>query len=336
MSQDENGSVHSCVPQFAAGASAAIASSSATYVQASAAKPVRLGFVGIGGRGSYHLDAALGMEGVEVPALCEIQQDRFERAKGWVEQSGRPTPKLYGRGDRDFERLCAEEELDCVICATPWRWHAPVCLAANRNGKHAVSEVPILLTVDEAWSLVETFEKTGKWSTLGLEQVLLEVGNGMYLTLLNMIRQGVLGDVLHAKTSETKRTWGRTSPSGLSRLPDARTMPSGPKRRWRGQPFADLARTGCIARTSCSRWAGTGDGGQRLGDDLVRRGEAQSLAKAAVEQLLALLVHLGRSLTRGRRPAPQGACTSIDPSRLARTLSGDSLGDSLKEGTVRT
>ncbi len=90
------------------------------------------------------------MEGVEVPALCETQWDRLERAKGWVELSGRPTPNLYGRGELDFERLCAEEELDCVICATSWHWHAPVCLAANRNGKHAVSEVPIVLTVEEA------------------------------------------------------------------------------------------------------------------------------------------------------------------------------------------
>ncbi len=86
----------------------------------SSSKSVRLGFVGIGGRGSYHLDSALGIEGVEVPALCEIKEDRLEQARSWVEQSGRSTPRLYGRGERDFERMCAEEDLDCVICATPW------------------------------------------------------------------------------------------------------------------------------------------------------------------------------------------------------------------------
>ena len=200
MSQDSSRSIRSDVSRIAAAAGAGITSSAVAQGQAGAAAGVRLGFVGIGGRGSYHLDAALGIEGVEVPALCEIQQDRLERAAGWVEQSGRPAPRLYGRGERDFERLCAEEDLDCVICATSWRWHAPVCLAANRHDKHAVSEVPIVLTVDEAWSLVETFEQTGKWSTLALEQVLLEVGDGMYLTLLNMIRQGLLGDILHAES----------------------------------------------------------------------------------------------------------------------------------------
>ena len=36
-------------------------------------KSLKLGFVGIGGRGSYHLDVALGMEGIEIPAMCEIK-----------------------------------------------------------------------------------------------------------------------------------------------------------------------------------------------------------------------------------------------------------------------
>jgi predicted dehydrogenase len=136
-------------------------------------KPVRLGFVGIGGRGSYHLDVALGMEGVEVPAICEIKPERLYRAKRWIEESGRPTPKLYDKGPTDFKRLCAEQNLDAVICSTSWEWHAQICLAAMRNNKHAVSEVPIILTVEDAWELVETFEKTGKWATLALEQAML-------------------------------------------------------------------------------------------------------------------------------------------------------------------
>jgi hypothetical protein len=96
--------------------------------------------------------------------------------------------------------MCSEEDLDAVICCTSWEWHAPVCLAANRSDKHAVSEVPIVLTVDEAWELVETFEKTGKWSTLGLEQVLLESTDGMYLNLLHLIRSGLMGDMVHASS----------------------------------------------------------------------------------------------------------------------------------------
>jgi hypothetical protein len=65
-------------------------------------------------------------------------------------------------------------------------------VAAMKNGKHAVSEVPIIITLEEAWEVVETHEKTGRWATLGLE------GFGD-LTLMNMVRKGLLGDVLHAE-----------------------------------------------------------------------------------------------------------------------------------------
>lgn len=161
-------------------------------------KQIRIGFVGIGGRGSYHLDCALGIEGIEVPALCEIREDRLNRAKTWVEESGRPTPNLYGKSETDFVRMCETEKLDVVICSTSWEWHAPVCISSMKNGKNAVSEVPIVLTLEEAWELIETAEKTGKWATLGLEQAFIE-GQG-YLTLYNMVRQDIFGDILHCES----------------------------------------------------------------------------------------------------------------------------------------
>ena len=156
-------------------------------------KSIRLGFVGLGGRGTYHLNCALGMEGVEVPAICEIQPKRLQAAKKRIEDSGLPTPKLYGRNVTDFKRLCENEQIDAIICCTSWEWHTPVCLSAMNSDKHCVSEVPICVTLDEAWQLVETYERTGKWATIGLE------GIGQ-MALLNMIRKGMLGDIVHAQT----------------------------------------------------------------------------------------------------------------------------------------
>ncbi|HLN55411.1 MAG TPA: Gfo/Idh/MocA family oxidoreductase [Bacteroidales bacterium] len=156
-------------------------------------KPLRLGFIGIGGRGSYHLNCALGIEGIEVPAICELKPVRLHQAKRWIEEAGLPTPRMYDRGPEDYRRLLEEEELDAIICCTPWEFHTPVCVTAMKNGKHAVSEVPICITLDEAWELVETYEKTGKWATIGLE------GMGDQ-TLINMIRKGLFGEIVHAQT----------------------------------------------------------------------------------------------------------------------------------------
>jgi hypothetical protein len=155
-------------------------------------KPIRLGFIGIGGRGSYHLNVALGIEGVEVPAICELKPVRLHQAKRWVEAAGLPTPRLYDRGPEDYKRLCQEEDLDAVICCTPWQYHAPVCLAAMRNNKHCISEVPIILTLDQAWEIVETHESTGKWATIGLED------RGEHeLSIQNMVQKGMFGEIVH-------------------------------------------------------------------------------------------------------------------------------------------
>ena len=155
-------------------------------------RPVRLGFVGVGDRGSYHLDIALGMDGIEVPAVCDINPAVLHRAKTWIEDAGKPSPQLYGKTRTDFERMCEQEELDCIICSTSWKWHAPILLAAMRNGKNAVSEVPLIQTLDEAWEIVETHEKTGKWATLGFK--------GVHSTLTNMVHHGVLGEIIHAES----------------------------------------------------------------------------------------------------------------------------------------
>src|SRR4030042_1603968 len=158
-----------------------------------AGKTLRLGFIGIGGRGSYHLNCALGIEGVEVPAICELKPVRLHQAKRWIEEAGLPTPNMYDRGPKDFLRLCEEEDLDAVICCTPWEYHAQVCIAAMKNNKHAVSEVPICITLEEAWEIVEIHEKTARWATIGLE------GLGDQ-TLLNMVRKGLFGKIVHAET----------------------------------------------------------------------------------------------------------------------------------------
>lgn len=109
---------------------------------------VRIGFVGIGGQGSTHVENLLTLEGVELRALCDIVPEKVTVWQQKIRALGRPEPVGYTRGPRDFERMCAEQELDLVFTATPWEWHVPVLLAAMRNGKHAASEVPIAYTVD--------------------------------------------------------------------------------------------------------------------------------------------------------------------------------------------
>ena len=156
---------------------------------------VRIGFVGLGGQGSVHLEILLGLEGVEIAALCDIVPEKVTRWQRRIREAGRPEPAGYDRGPRDFERLCAEADLDLVYNATPWEWHVPICLAAMRNGKHAASEVPLAYTVDDCWALVEAAEKHR------LHCVMMEncCYDRLELLAFHLARQGVLGELMHGE-----------------------------------------------------------------------------------------------------------------------------------------
>lgn len=124
-------------------------------------KPVRLGFVGVGGRGTGMLKVALAVEGVEVTAVCDIAEEKVARAQRLVEDAGQPKPIGF-TGPEDYKKLAELNNLDAVFTATPIPLHTPIMLAAMRAGKYGGTEVPACVEHDQAWELVETSEKTGK------------------------------------------------------------------------------------------------------------------------------------------------------------------------------
>ena len=166
-----------------------------TLLAADPIERVRVGFVGVGGMGSVHVRNLLEIDGVELTAVCDIRPEHAERARDWAVEAGFAAPTLYTRGETDFERMCAEEDLDLVYNATPWRWHVPICVAAMENGKHAATEVPAAYTLDDCWRLVETAETHGKHCVM-MENV--NYGRSEMM-VFHMVRQGVFGEVLHGE-----------------------------------------------------------------------------------------------------------------------------------------
>jgi hypothetical protein len=156
---------------------------------------VRIGFVGIGGQGSDHVRNLLRIPGCRITAVCDIRPERTEWATEQIIDAGHPAPTVYTRGPRDFERLCETEDLDLVYNATPWEWHAPIMLAAMENGKHTATEVPAVMTIDDCWEIVESADKHRRHC------VMMENCNydRMEMMVFNMVRQGVLGEILHAE-----------------------------------------------------------------------------------------------------------------------------------------
>lgn len=156
---------------------------------------VRIGFVGVGGMGTNHVSQLTKVPGAEIVAVCDIVPERVKRAQDIVEKAGQKRPAGFDKGPEDYKRLCETADCDVVYTATPWELHVPVCLAAMKAGKHAVTEVPAAVTVEECWALVEHAEKLKKHCIM-LENCCYDRTEMMFL---NMIRKGVLGEVLHAE-----------------------------------------------------------------------------------------------------------------------------------------
>jgi predicted dehydrogenase len=156
---------------------------------------LKIGFVGMGNMGSGHVRNLLKIEGCRIAAVCDIREQRTGWAKKAITEAGFPEPKVYGKDDLDFVRMCENEDLDLVYNAAPWRWHAPISLAALRNGKHAASEVNIALTIDECWELVETSEKAQRHCVMQ-ENCCYDT---MEMVILNMIHKGMFGELLHGE-----------------------------------------------------------------------------------------------------------------------------------------
>jgi predicted dehydrogenase len=176
----------------------ASAEAQAAYGAQFAAAPietVRIGFVGIGLQGGGHVQNFLKIPGCRITAVCDIREERTKWATDQIVKAGHPPPTSYTRSPRDFERLCETEELDLVFTATPWEWHVPVMLAAMKSGKHAATEVPAAMTLEDCWAMVETAEKQRKHC------LMMENCNYDWPAMMafNMVRQGLFGELLHAE-----------------------------------------------------------------------------------------------------------------------------------------
>lgn len=160
-----------------------------------AEKPVRMGLVGVGNRGTGLVKILLDVPGVEIPAICDINEEHLQNAQAIVEKTGRKRPEGYASGPEDYRRLVVREDLDAVITATPWELHTPIAVAAMKAGKYAATEVPAAITLEQCWELVNTSEQTG------MPCMMLEndcFGRGA-LMALNLVAQGVLGELIHCE-----------------------------------------------------------------------------------------------------------------------------------------
>jgi hypothetical protein len=156
---------------------------------------VRVGVIGLGDRGSGAVERLSYIEGVEIKALCDKRIAAVKGSQKYLQDIGRPQAQEFFGDEEIWKKLVELPDIDLIYTCTPWSMHTPVSVYAMENGKHVACEVPIAKTIDEAWQLVETSEKTKKHCMM-LENCCYDF---FELLTLNMARQGMFGDIIHGE-----------------------------------------------------------------------------------------------------------------------------------------
>ncbi|MDR1667830.1 MAG: Gfo/Idh/MocA family oxidoreductase [Bacteroidales bacterium] len=154
---------------------------------------VRIAVIGLG-RGGAAVYRLARIEGVKIPVICDLRNDRIEKTQQYLKEAGHPEAIAFS-GENDWQKICERDDIDLIYNATPWELHVPVAIHAMQHGKHAAIEVPAATTIDDCWTLVETAETTQRHCMM-LENCCYDF---FELTTLNMARNGLFGEIYHGE-----------------------------------------------------------------------------------------------------------------------------------------
>ncbi len=155
---------------------------------------IRVGIIGSGLRGQNHLDLLLRRADVEVVAIADPDtKSAVPVSLKMCAKAGKREPVIYSNGDYDYKNLLKRKDIDAVIIATPWEWHAIQGVDAMRAGIHIGMEVCGATDIQECWDLVNASEETGI-QIFAMENVCYRRD---VMAVLNMVRDNLFGEILH-------------------------------------------------------------------------------------------------------------------------------------------
>lgn len=155
---------------------------------------VRIAIMGVGFRGTDHLELLLKRKDVEVIAFCDIEPRSIAAAQKIVTDNGAKMPQIFTGDVYAWKKMLELKNLDAVLIATPWEWHKPMVLGALEAGiKYVATEVILGITLQDHWDVVLATEKHNA-HVMMLENVCYRRD---VMAVLNMVRQGLFGELIH-------------------------------------------------------------------------------------------------------------------------------------------
>ena len=170
--------------------------------KAAAGKKIRMGFIGVGNRGTQLLRAFMKNDDLEVAALCDVYRPYVTRDDSQVDprmvdsvgarvpRMGEEFPKSCKRVG-DYREVLADDSIDAVCIGTPDHWHAIQTIEACRAGKDVYVEKPLTITLEEGRRMIAVAKETKQVVAVGLNRR----GSAVYRHLAQEVPKGLIGEV---------------------------------------------------------------------------------------------------------------------------------------------
>ncbi len=116
---------------------------------------LKIGVVGIGHMGRYHVNILAGIENVKLVAVCDANQEAVDKV----------ADSYNIKGFTDYKKFL--KTVDAVVVAVPTFLHYKFASEALEAGKHVMVEKPITKTVYYAEKLIKLAEKKNLFLQVG-------------------------------------------------------------------------------------------------------------------------------------------------------------------------
>jgi predicted dehydrogenase len=181
---------------LAAGAATALSTMSAkSYARVLGANDrIRIGFIGVGGMGTGHLNACKGLkdqDNLDFLGVADCYQTRADQGAGLMET----------KAFQDYRHILDMPEVDYVTIATPEHTHSKITIDALDAGKAVYCEKPMTHSIPQAQAVMKKQKETGLAVQIGVQAM----SDDSYSSAAKAIAQGVIGKVVQAQIEYVRR-----------------------------------------------------------------------------------------------------------------------------------
>ncbi len=164
-----------------------LAAATANQAWAAANDRVRIAIVGVGSRGTAHINETLTAPNVEIAALVDVDGARAEAGSKIVFDKTGKRPLI----ETDMRRVFDNKNIDAVTIATTNHWHSLTAIWAMQAGKDVYVEKPVSHNIFESVQLVATARKYQRIAAGGTQRRWW----GKFRKAIEIVHSGIIGDV---------------------------------------------------------------------------------------------------------------------------------------------